>query len=66
MHIANALSVSDSPLFDRPAQVAADEMIQRTSTDRARWNVVAGNDKRWARVEVLKIVCRAMTKALER
>lgn len=45
--------------------LAADEMIQRTSTDHARWNIVAGNDKRWARIDVLKIVCRAMTKALE-
>lgn len=46
-------------------ELAADEMIQRTSTDHARWNVVAGNDKRWARVFVLKIVCRAMARALE-
>lgn len=45
-------------------ELAADEMIQRTSTDHARWNVVAGNDKRWARIDVLKTVCRAMTKAL--
>lgn len=46
-------------------ELAADEMIQRTSTDHARWNVVAGNDKRWARIDVLKTVCREMAKALE-
>ncbi len=47
-------------------ELAADEMIQRTSTDHARWHVVAGNDKRWARIDVLQIVCRAMAKALEK
>ena len=44
---------------------AINEMIQRTSTPYAKWHVVAGNDKRWARVQVLEIVCRAMAKALK-
>jgi len=39
--------------------------LQRTSTDRARWNIVAGNDKRWARIDVLKTVCRAMASGLK-
>jgi polyphosphate kinase 2 (PPK2 family) len=47
-------------------EVAADEMIQRTSTDHARWHIVAGNDKRWARIDVLKTVCRAMARALKK
>ncbi len=45
-------------------ELAADEMVQRTSTAYARWHLVSGNDKRWARAEVLKIVCRALEKAI--
>jgi polyphosphate:AMP phosphotransferase len=47
-------------------ELAADEMVQRTSTDAARWHLVAGNDKRWARVQILQIVCREVRKALDR
>jgi polyphosphate:AMP phosphotransferase len=47
-------------------ELAADEMIQRTSTDRARWHVVAANDKRSARIDVLKLVCRALSKAVKK
>jgi len=46
-------------------ELAANEMIQRTSTQYAKWHTVAGNDKRWARIEVLKTVCRSMRKALQ-
>ncbi len=45
-------------------ELAANEMIQRTSTQYAKWHLVAANDKRWARIEVLKTVCRSMAKAL--
>ncbi|MGH9336153.1 MAG: polyphosphate:AMP phosphotransferase, partial [Vicinamibacteria bacterium] len=45
-------------------ELAADEMVQRTSTHYARWHLVAGNDKRWARIQVLKTVCRELEKAL--
>jgi len=44
-------------------ELAANEMIARTSTEYARWHLIAANDKRWARVEVLKTVCRALTQA---
>lgn len=47
-------------------EVAADEMIQRTSTETAPWHLVAGNDKRWARTETLRIYCDALTKALKK
>ncbi len=43
---------------------AANEMIERTSTEYARWRLVPGNDKRWARVEVIKTACRALKAAL--
>ncbi len=46
-------------------EAAADEMIERTSTEHARWHLVAGNDKRWARINVLKTLCRQMERALD-
>ena len=35
-------------------------MIERTSTDKAPWVTVEGNDKRWARVKTIKTVCRKL------
>lgn len=46
-------------------EAAADEMIERTSSEHARWHLVAGNDKRWARINVLKTLCRQMERALD-
>lgn len=43
---------------------AVNDMVARTSTPNARWHVVAGNDKRWARVDVLRKVCRALEERL--
>ncbi|HZZ93402.1 MAG TPA: polyphosphate:AMP phosphotransferase [Usitatibacter sp.] len=39
---------------------AVSDMIERTSTDMARWHVVAADDKKLARVEVLKTLARAL------
>lgn len=36
---------------------AIDDMVARTSTEFAPWTLVAGNDKRFARLQVLKTVC---------
>jgi polyphosphate kinase 2 (PPK2 family) len=47
-------------------ELAADEMVQRTSTEYARWHLVSANDKRWARIQVLKTICRELEKALRR
>lgn len=47
-------------------ELAANEMIQRTDTPYAPWHLVAADEKRWARIEVLKTVCRSMAKALKR
>ncbi len=44
---------------------AVNDMVARTSTKSAPWSIIAGNDKRFARVEVLKILCRNLAKALE-
>ena len=47
-------------------ELAASEMLMRTSTDHAPWRLIPGNDKRVARIEVLKAVCRALKKILVR
>ena len=47
-------------------EIAADEMIQRTSTEFARWHLIAANDKRWARIQALEAVCKELEKRLEK
>jgi len=39
---------------------AVDDMIERTSTAAAPWHLIPGNDKRLARVEVLRKTCEAL------
>jgi polyphosphate:AMP phosphotransferase len=41
-------------------RLAVDEMIGRTSTEFAPWTIVAGNDKRLARLQVLRTVNKAL------
>lgn len=36
---------------------AVHEMVQRTSTESARWTLVEGNDKRYARIKVMQTLC---------
>jgi AMP-polyphosphate phosphotransferase len=43
---------------------AINEMVVRTSTRGAPWVIVAGNDKRFARIQVLETVCGRLEKAL--
>lgn len=43
---------------------AVNDMIERTSTEFAPWNLLEGNDKRWARVRALEILCERLEKAL--
>ncbi len=45
-------------------EIAASEMIERTSTEHAPWTLVEADDKRWARVKVLKTVCDTIERAL--
>lgn len=45
-------------------QSAAAEMVERTHTPEARWNVVPGDDKKSARLHVLHVVCDAVEAAL--
>ena len=45
---------------------AVDEMVARTSTDYAPWTLVPANDKKLARLTVLKTICKALAAALDR
>ena len=45
-------------------EAAVEEMLERTDTPAAPWHVVAGEDKRWARVAVVRTVCEAVETAL--
>jgi polyphosphate:AMP phosphotransferase len=47
-------------------QLAAAEMIQRTRSPQARWHVVPADDKKSARLHVLRVVCEAVEAALGR
>ncbi|KAA3629320.1 MAG: polyphosphate:AMP phosphotransferase [Proteobacteria bacterium] len=43
---------------------AVNDMIERTSTDYAPWTIIAGNDKKYARVQALEVFCDRLEKAL--
>ena len=45
---------------------AINEMVSRTNTDNAPWTLVAGNNKRYARIQILETFCRKMEEALDR
>jgi polyphosphate:AMP phosphotransferase len=47
-------------------QAAAADMIERTSTQHAPWTLVAANDKKFARLEVLRTTVRTLERALKR
>jgi polyphosphate:AMP phosphotransferase len=45
-------------------ELAVNDMVQRTSTRIAPWILVESNDKRFARIKVLKTLCKKLEKAL--
>lgn len=45
-------------------QAAVDDLVAHCSTDVAPWTLVAGNDKRFARVQILKTVVKRLEAAL--
>jgi len=47
-------------------ELAIEEMVSRTSTHYAPWTLIAGNNKRFARIQVLKTFCQRMQDALEK
>ncbi|MEJ8476766.1 polyphosphate:AMP phosphotransferase [Roseibium algae] len=44
--------------------IAAGDMVDRTSTDFAPWTLVSSENKRHARIEVLKTICKRLEDAL--
>jgi polyphosphate:AMP phosphotransferase len=44
---------------------AVNDMVTRTSTEYAPWTLVPGNDKLYARVDILKTLCKRMEQALD-
>jgi polyphosphate:AMP phosphotransferase len=47
-----------------PYEEAIGEMVVRTSTRRAPWTIVAGNDKKFARIQVLRTVADTLGEVL--
>lgn len=45
-------------------ELAANEMIERTSTEFASWYMVEANDKKFARIKVVKTLCDRLKKSL--
>jgi polyphosphate:AMP phosphotransferase len=45
---------------------AVEDMVDRTSTEIAPWTLVEANDKRWARVKVLKTLADALERAFKK
>ena len=46
-------------------ELAVDQMVSHTSTRHAPWTLVAGNDKRYARVQILETFCQTLSAALD-
>ncbi|MDR2401704.1 MAG: polyphosphate:AMP phosphotransferase [Deferribacteraceae bacterium] len=44
---------------------ATDDMLIRTSTEIAPWRIIPANDKRYARIEVMRIVCEELKRSLK-
>lgn len=44
---------------------AVNDMVERTSTEYAPWVLVEANDKRYARIKILRILCDRLEAALE-
>ncbi|MEM6581356.1 MAG: polyphosphate:AMP phosphotransferase [Pseudomonadota bacterium] len=49
----------------RDYEIAVDQMVSRTSTRHAPWTLIAGNDKPYARIQILETFCRTIENALE-
>jgi polyphosphate:AMP phosphotransferase len=45
--------------------LAVNDMVARTSTHFAPWTLVAGNDKKFARIQILKTVCKHLERTLK-
>jgi polyphosphate kinase 2 (PPK2 family) len=50
----------------KPYEKAVGEMLERTDPTWARWHVIPGDNKHWARLAVAEKVCEAVEAELER
>ena len=46
-------------------QQAVNDMVAHTSTEKAPWNLVPGNDKKYARVTIINTVCDRLAKIID-
>ena len=46
-------------------EAAIEEMVRRTSSRTAPWHVVPANDKKWARIECLKIIAKTLARRVD-
>ncbi|GAB3276759.1 polyphosphate:AMP phosphotransferase [Parahaliea aestuarii] len=49
----------------RDYELAVEDMVAHTSTSLAPWTLVAGNDKHYARIQILETLCQALEQALD-
>lgn len=49
----------------RDYELAVEDMVAHTSTVDAPWTLVAGNNKRYARIQILKTLCQRLEAALD-
>ncbi|MDX5298821.1 MAG: polyphosphate:AMP phosphotransferase [Gammaproteobacteria bacterium] len=47
-------------------EMAAEDMVVRTSTSHAPWHLISANDKRHARLDILERICSALGERLEK
>ncbi len=47
-------------------ETAVNEMVERTSTELAPWHMIAANNKRFARIKVLKQLCESLQQRLNK
>lgn len=45
-------------------QVAVNDMVEKTNSQSAPWTIINAGNKKFARIQVLKTICHAMTSAL--
>jgi polyphosphate kinase 2 (PPK2 family) len=45
-------------------EIAAHDMVQYTSTQYAPWDLIEGNDKKFARIKIVKTLCEKLESTL--
>jgi len=45
-------------------EAAVNDMVARTNTTRTPWTIVSGNDKKYARIQILDTICNGLEHVL--